>query len=141
MRYYSESTGSTYIAGMHKSMPDDAVEITEELFESVIASPPIGKVRLHKNGIPYLCDPQPQTSDELAAIERVWRDAEIASLKWLVDRHREQCDIGIPTTISPEQFSQLLVYTQSLRDWPASPDFPQQKERPEAPSWIADKPQ
>lgn len=141
MRYYSESTGSTYVSGIHTIMPDDAVEITEDLFKSVIASPPPGKVRLHKNGIPYLGDPQPPTVDELAAIERVWRDAEIAELKWLVDRHRDQSEIGIPTTISPEQLSQLLVYIQALRDWPASPDFPKQKERPKAPFWIVDNPQ
>lgn len=58
-RFYSQSTGCTYLEGIHETMPDDAVEMTEELYQAVIASPPPGKVREHRDGLPYLVDAEP----------------------------------------------------------------------------------
>ncbi len=56
-RYYSQSTGTTYIKGLHLNMPPDAVPITEERYRSVIANPPAGKQRVHDaDGLPYLVD-------------------------------------------------------------------------------------
>lgn len=68
--------------------------------------------------------------------ERAWRDSELASLIWLRDRHRDQQEIGGDTTLSADQFAELLVYMQALRDWPQSPDFPDSDKRPVGPSWI-----
>ena len=70
--------------------------------------------------------------------ERKWRDAELVSLMWLRERHRDQREIGGSTTLTAEQFGELLVYIQALRDWPQSPDFPDTQHRPVAPSWIAE---
>lgn len=59
-RYYSKKTGTTYLSSVHASMPDDAVEITEERYLSVIANPTPGKIRSHDaNGLPFLIDPPP----------------------------------------------------------------------------------
>ncbi|MBB1616330.1 MULTISPECIES: phage tail assembly chaperone [Pseudomonas] len=70
-------------------------------------------------------------------IERGWRDSELTSLMWLRERHRDQLDIQAPTSIDGEQFKELLVYMQALRDWPQSMDFPDAYLRPLAPPWIA----
>ncbi|WP_106804527.1 phage tail assembly chaperone [Pseudomonas sp. S5D5] len=139
MRYYSETTGSTYIKGLHKEMPDDAIEIPDELFESVIASAQPGKVRLHKDGLPYLADPAPPTNEEVSSAERIWRDAEIARVQWLRERHRDEVDMGLATTIKSAEFNELLTYIQKLRDWPESKDFPKQVKRPAVPTWISDQ--
>jgi hypothetical protein len=80
-------------------------------------------------------------ADTASATERAWRDAELASLVWLRDRHRDQLDIGVETTLSVEQFTELLTYMQALRDWPQSPDFPQSAHRPVAPPWITEQTQ
>ncbi|WP_226939961.1 tail fiber assembly protein [Pseudomonas aylmerensis] len=71
--------------------------------------------------------------------ERSWRDGELASLMWLRERHRDQLEISRETTLSAEQFTELLEYMQDLRDWPQSPDFPDIEQRPVPPAWIAEQ--
>ena len=69
--------------------------------------------------------------------ERAWRDAEIQSVKWLRERHRDEVDSGRDTTLTAKQSGELLDYVQALRDWPAAPDFPSADHRPTKPAWIA----
>lgn len=140
MRFYSQSTGCTYLSGIHgQSMPADAIEIPESVYLSVIASPAPGKIRSHVGGLPVLIDPPPASADDLAELERQWRDAELLAVTWLRDRHRDQLDIGADTTLSAEQFAELLVYMQHLRDWPQNDAFPAIDQRPVPPPWIAEQ--
>lgn len=81
----------------------------------------------------------PPADEDLSVQERAWRDGELAGLVWLRDRHRDQLEIQVPTTLSGEQFTELLVYMQDLRDWPQSTDFPDSEHRPVAPDWIAEQ--
>ncbi|MBD9457055.1 phage tail protein [Pseudomonas sp. PDM05] len=140
MRFYSPSTGCTYLPAIHgENIPSDAVEISDEVFLRVIANPERGKIRAHDdNGQPYLIS-APLIEIDLEVAERMWRDAEIESVKWLRERHRDQREIGANTTLTPEQFSELLLYVQSLRDWPQSPNFPNSQLRPIATAWIANQ--
>lgn len=71
--------------------------------------------------------------------ERTWRDRALVAVIWLRDRHRDQLEIGGPTSLSVAQFGELLKYIQALRDWPQSPDFPQIEHRPAVPSWITEQ--
>lgn len=138
-RFYSASTQSSYLQGLHSVMPADAIEISEALYLSVIGNPPPGKIRAHdERGLPYLVD-APEVVPDLAAEERQWRDAELTSVMWLRERHRDQLEVEAPTTLTVEQFKELLVYMQALRDWPQSPDFPQIEYRPVAPPWISEQ--
>lgn len=139
MRYYSESTGTTYIKGIHKNIPNDAVEMSDELFDQVIANASPEKVRGHKDGLPFLLDPPPLNSEQLGEAERVWRDLEIEGVKWLRERHRDEVDMGRTASLTQNQFSELLVFIQLLRDWPESKDFPKQEKRPVAPLWVANQ--
>ncbi|MCE0459952.1 phage tail assembly chaperone [Pseudomonas uvaldensis] len=142
MRYYSRTTGTTYIKGVHAQMPADAVFIPEERYEAVIANPDLGKIRSHDaTGLPVLVDPPAPTLQELADAERRWRDDTVADLEWLVTRHRDELDMQLPTTLSAEQFAQLLAYRQELRDWPQSEHFPDSQYRPVAPPWIVEQTQ
>lgn len=68
--------------------------------------------------------------------ERQWRDGELTTRQWLRERHRDELDLGRPTTLSNEQFAELLAYLQKLRDWPLSEGFPDALKRPKPPSWI-----
>lgn len=138
MRKYSKSTGTCYLVGLHSNIPADAVEISDECYERVIGNPSPGKVRSHDaTGLPTLIDPPPLTLEQLAVIERLWRDAQINSLRWLRERHRDEVDSARPTTLTAEQSVELLDYVQSLRDWPIAPDFPRSERRPAEPSWVA----
>jgi len=83
----------------------------------------------------HLAPPQP-TQEQLDATERSWRDAAVASVTWLRERHRDEKELGRDTTLSTDQFAELLNYLQLLRDWPQSEQFPEPGERPAAPDWI-----
>ncbi|WP_226500523.1 phage tail protein [Pseudomonas sp. MWU16-30322] len=142
MRYYSKSTGCTYLEGIHKEMPADAVLITESRFAEVLGTSSPGKVRSHDSeGLPIWINPPEPTVEVLAAEERVWRDLEFERVKWLRERHRDQVEINQRPTLAPEQFSELLFFLRSLRDWPQSPDFPSKDSRPVVPAWIAEQPE
>lgn len=53
---------------------------------------------------------------------------------WLTTRHRDQLEANIPTSLTSEQFSELLTYRQALRDWPVSGDY--NEAFPSQPSWM-----
>ena len=74
--------------------------------------------------------------EDAQALERAWRDAELAALVWLRDRHRDQLELGAATTLTPEQFGELLVFMQALRDWPQSAAFPDSSARPVPPAFL-----
>ena len=76
-----------------------------------------------------------------AEAERAWRDQVMLPAFSLRDRHRDEIDLGIATTLSAEQFADLLSYVQLLRAWPQSPAFPDVQQRPIAPPWITEKTQ
>lgn len=132
-RLYSQSTGCCYLVGIHGEIPADAVPISDELYQEVIANPAPNTLRAHKDGLPYLIPVAP----DWAAQERAWRDGHLTATEWLVNRHRDEQDMQSPTTLSPQRFAELLVYRQALRDWPQSGAFPESKQRPVAPSWLA----
>lgn len=140
MRLYSKTTGACYLVGIHTDIPPDAKEISDQRFIETIGNPDPTKVRSHdKQGLPILIDPPPLTAGELAEKERAWRDVELSSRLWLRDRHRDEQDMQIETTLTAEQFGELLSYLQALRDWPSAEAFPNPEDRPLPPSWTADQ--
>ncbi|WP_256205396.1 MULTISPECIES: phage tail assembly chaperone [unclassified Pseudomonas] len=130
------------MSSLHHTMPEDVVPIDEARYNEVIANPDPAKVRSHDaDGLPVLIDApawQP-TADELAAHERVWRDTQVSETEWLVARQRDEQDMQLATTLTAEQFTELLTYRQALRDWPQSGLFPDAEQRPVAPPWIAEQ--
>ena len=138
-RYYSLSTATTYLEGIHLEMPPDARPITEALFLDVIANPDQSKVRSHDpDGLPILIEPPPVvlTLEQHSARERAGRDSQIGATEWLVTRHRDELDMQLTTSLSAEQFAELLQYRQALRDWPQSELFPVSEHRPVPPLWL-----
>lgn len=73
--------------------------------------------------------------------ERAWRDNALLDVRWLRERHRDEQDLQRATTLTSEQFTELLGYLQQLRDWPQSELFPAIEHRPVAPPWLADQSQ
>ncbi|KJJ96010.1 phage tail assembly chaperone [Pseudomonas tussilaginis] len=143
-RFYSQSTGSTYLSSLHHTMPDDVVPIDEARYSEVIANPDPAKVRSHDaDGLPVLIDAPVYvpTVVELEAAERIWRDSQVTTTEWLVTRHRDEQDMQQSTTLTAEQFAALLVYRQMLRDWPQDSRFPYSDFRPVEPPWIAEQAQ
>ncbi|OEC51163.1 hypothetical protein A7K61_26125 [Pseudomonas sp. AP42] len=52
------------------------------------------------------------------------------------ERHRDELELGSATSLTTDQYGELLAYMQFLRDWPQSTKFPTQKYRPKKPGWI-----
>ncbi|MGH8381030.1 phage tail assembly chaperone [Pseudomonas sp.] len=125
---------STKLGGV---MPSDAIEITDEDYRALYDGLMQGKRAQRIDGLFVFAD----LAVYPAPSERAWRDAELANLVWLRDRHRDQLEIGAATTLTAEQFTELLTYMQALRDWPQSEQFPEIEHRPVAPPWIAEQTQ
>lgn len=88
--------------------------------------------------IQFLAKYQPASGTPSADIAaRTWRNAEIERVAWLRDRHRDELELSAETTISADQYAQLLAYIKALRDWPATAEFPAEDSRPEVPDWVA----
>lgn len=140
---FSISTGLFYDGRIHKDVPGDAVDVTGERFQELTTGRNAGKQIVFQAGHLVLVDPAPVelSRNEVAARERVWRDQEVAQLAWLRERHRDEQDLHRETTLSSDQFAELLAYLQDLRDWPQSEHFPVVEHRPVASSWIADQSQ
>ena len=73
---------------------------------------------------------RPVPISDLRFSERKWRDAQLSEVTWLRERHRVQREIEVSTVLSDAHFKELLIYIQSLRDWPQSSDFPNSEHRP-----------
>ncbi|MEB2855513.1 phage tail protein [Pseudomonas atacamensis] len=139
--FYSPSQNGMFNDAIYgRALPQDAVLIPAERVNEILEGLGLQKALVvGDDGLLVLVDPVPMepTVEQLAAAERAWRDAEVLRISWLRDRHRDQVETSDVTTLTPEQFNELLVYMQALRDWPQSPNFPAVENRPIAPDWIA----
>lgn len=135
--FFCPETLGFYLPGMQP--PDfTCVEISKKAHAELRAQNAAGKViAAGVDGVPVAIDPPPPTQEQAAFKERAWRDVQLSKAAIMRDRHRDQMEVGAETTISSEQFSELLLYMQDLRDWPQSPNFPVIEQRPAAPPWIA----
>lgn len=103
---------------------------TPDVFQQILA--------MIDDGEPCTDYVEQQMPEDLEQIERSWRDAEIEQVKWLRERHRDEQDLGVTTTLTAEQFVDVLGYVQALRDWPQSHLFPDSAQRPQPVAWLAD---
>lgn len=118
-------------------IPEDAVEITDAYHAELLAGQSEGKViAWGDDGYPVLIDPPPLTPEEVAVIERVWRDAKLAATDGVVTRHRDELEEGLETTLTPTQYTELQAYRRALRNWPETGEFPLIEHRPPAPGWL-----
>jgi hypothetical protein len=123
-------------------IPADAVEITRELHAALLDGQSAGRVIASgADGYPVLVDPPPPSPEVMSAIERAWRDLQLAATDGVVSRHRDEVEVGASTTLTPEKYSQLQQYRQALRNWPESGEFPLLDHRPPAPPWLAEQSQ
>ena len=119
MKFFINEAGEVFAFELALNAPKELSAISEEEALALVALP--------------------TSTSDLGAHERMWRGTELSMLFWIRERHYDQREIEVTTTLSEGQFKELLVYMQALRDWPQSPDFPNSEHRPIAPSWIADQ--
>lgn len=67
--FYSAQANSFYVSGIHETMPDDVVEITDQEHAELLAAQAAGKVITADNdGEPVAIDPPPPTPEQLVAM-------------------------------------------------------------------------
>lgn len=142
--FFSPSTCGAYRPELNgENMPADVVEVSESVWQSLLNELSISpkKMSSRPDGQPVLIDPPPLDADELAAVERTWRDAQLALSDPLVSRHRDEVEEGGATSLTAEQYAQLQAYRRQLRDWPQGEQFPLIDHRPIAPPWLIEQTQ
>lgn len=72
--------------------------------------------------------------EDPAARAKARAAGQIDQVRWMVDRHRDQVDLGGPTTFSAARYVQLLEYIQALREVSDQPGFPESIEWPVLPT-------
>lgn len=139
LAFYPESLRDVYEASP-QGWPEDGVEVSPELYEKLYAEHQQGRVFCAgSDGEPMTKEPDPPTPEQLAAAERAWRGAQLDATDSLVQRHRDQVEEGANTTLSTEQYQELQVYRQALREWPETEGFPATDLRPVAPAWLSQR--
>lgn len=135
---YAKSTGGFYDTAIHgDNIPADAVEITPEQHDSLLQGQSEGRlITADENGYPILVDPPAPTAEQLSAKARADRDTKLTATTWLVERHREEQETGT-TTLTAQEYADLLAYRQALRDVPQQDGFPETIDWPVAPPFLA----
>ena len=111
------------------------IELSESEYQALAGH----ALALDSQGRPMQAADQPLSHEQLESGERAWRDSELVKVLWLREPHRDQLEMAVATTISSEAFTELLIFMQSLRDWPQSLHFPDSAYRPAVPVWLTDK--
>ena len=68
--------------------------------------------------------PAPPTAEELFSHLRSERDVRLSAVLWMRERHSDELELGTEPTLTPEQYTALLTYIQTLRDLPVQPGAP-----------------
>ena len=141
--YFSPSRVAFYPADLRKAYeatsdgwPGDAIQIDGETYTTLMVQLEQGlQLCADVFGHPRTRQPDPPTVDELATIERAWRDRQLNATDALVSRHRDELELGV-TTLSTEQYQELQEFRRLLRDWPERSPFPSPAGRPIMPGWL-----
>lgn len=128
--FYSASTGGFYSREIHgTNMPADVVEITAEEHAALINGQSFGKIIVaDAAGRPVIQDPPPPTDEQLASMERVWRNGELDRADIELNKVKDGMGFGSVTD--------WLAYRCALRNWPENAAFPDSAQRPVAPDIV-----
>lgn len=125
---FSASTGGFYIKGLHQTIPEDAVEVSEDQYSMMLEGMQLGKTISVNNGKPTLVDFRAPkvTWDQI----RLIRDTKLAKCDWT-----QLADVKM----TKEQLGKWNTYRQKLRDitetfatpekvvWPMAPNEPEEQ--------------
>ncbi|MFG0631456.1 phage tail protein [Pseudomonas sp. xss_2] len=135
---FCPATMGFYIGGRYgAALEHPCVEVSAEMYRQLAGQ----VLAVGEDGLPVLASTLPLSADQLAENERAWRDTALAIPCAMRDRHRDEVELGLKTTIDPASYAELLSYIQQLREWPQSEHFPSIEHRPIAPLWIAEQAQ
>lgn len=134
----TDAVSSNTFAISSSAQDADAVEISNEQYTELLSQMEAGKrIVPGEDGFPYAADQLKPTEEQSEERERAWRDAQLQQYGGIRDRHRDELELGIATTLTAEQYADLLTLLQALRDWPQSEAFPNATSRPGVPESLS----
>lgn len=133
----AKSTCGFYDPSFNTSIPDDAVEITLAEHTALLEGQGEGRVICWgDDGYPFLSDAPAPSQEQLALVERAWRDTKLSETDSVVSRHRDELEDESKTTLTAKQYTELQAYRRALRNWPEDGEFPLSEHRPTEPAWL-----
>ncbi|NMX71837.1 phage tail protein [Pseudomonas sp. WS 5532] len=140
--FAAKSTCGFYDPSFQQCIPDDAVEITADEHMVLLEGQGKGKlISWGDDGYPFLTEMPAPSPEQLATVERAWRDSRLSATDSVVARHRDEQEEALGTTLTSEQYVELQTYRRTLRNWPEAGGFPLSEHRPPAPTWLSTLPQ
>ncbi|WPJ20652.1 tail fiber assembly protein [Pseudomonas phage vB_PF_Y1-MI] len=140
MIFYSEKVNAFFDDNFKEayekanSWPEDAVEVSSEIHQEFgIDQPPEGKQRCFSRG-KFKWVREVISLEDMKVSANLWRMSMLEKTDGIVSRHRDQLDMEEDTTLSGEEFKELLQFRKALRDWPDHRTYP--KTRPSVPVSI-----
>lgn len=132
---FSPSTRAFYDpASWPHDLPSDVVLIGAGDHARLMGELSEGRVLdVEADGLPVTRAPAEPDTEQLARLARQRRDADIASVQWLIERHRGELSLQISTTLTDEDYLLVHRYVQDLRDVPEQNSFPHDIEWPSLP--------
>lgn len=140
--YDTESARFVFYDSLDSPVPNGvaSIAISNEEYLKLLQGDGEGRrIELDANDVLVLVDPLPAMPEQLAKIERHWREERLVATDSMIIRHRDQWEASSITTLTVAQYAELQVYRRDLRDWPEAGAFPLSEHRPIAPSWLADQ--
>lgn len=115
-KFYSPSAHGFF------TVPDDAVKITDEEWQSLLDQQSKGKIiQPGPDGKPVATG---EIRRDIAAGRTFARDQLLKETDGLVQRHRDEIEAKRATTLTQEQYQALQQWRADLRDYTKDPDFP-----------------
>lgn len=123
---FSPSTRAFYDpASWPHHLPSDTVLISTGDHARLLGELSEGRVLdVDADGYPVTAEPAGPDIEQLAHLARQRRDAGIASVQWLIERHRSEVSLQLTTTLTDEDYLLVHQYVQDLRDVPEQDGFP-----------------
>lgn len=132
---FSPTTRAFYDpASWPHDLPSDIVLISTGDHARLLGEISEGRVLdVDSEGYPRTTEPAGPDIEQLAQLARQRRDAGIASVQWLIERHRGELSLQLSTTLTDEDYLLVHQYVQDLRDVPEQDGFPLTIEWPTLP--------
>jgi len=77
---------------------------------------------------------------ENTSVDRNTRDRKLDECQWMVNRHRDQVEMSVSTSLTAQEYADLLAFRQALRDVPGRMEDSRDWTWPTEPVFISYKP-
>lgn len=123
-KFYSAQAGGFFSSEIHDTLPTDAVEISDQQWRDLLDAQEQGKcIQAGADGRPIAVE-RVQTAEQRTRSLLWQRDAALRGTDWLVSRHRDEMELGGPTTLTTGVYRALQTWRAALRDITQAPEFP-----------------